>query len=86
MSADPCLHCDHPETGHGIRYAALVGDHEHVPSHEPAPRPIPHPLGGVTYPVDSGDPDGLRMWMDHTDPAPAEYPGDRLHHYGRHIA
>jgi len=76
---DPCLHCGHSEDGHGTRYAALVGDHEYLPSHEPAPRAIPHPLGGVTYPVDPGDPDGERLqqvWA--ADPAPAECPGDRL--------
>jgi hypothetical protein len=84
--SDPCLHCGHVEDGHGTRYAALVGDHEYLPSHEPAPTAIPHPLGGVTNVIDPGDPVGERLqqvWA--TDPAPAEYPGDRLH-YGRHIA
>ncbi|MFG3340554.1 hypothetical protein [Glycomyces sp. NPDC048151] len=27
----------------------------------------------------------LRQWITDTDPAPAEYPGDRLY-YGRHLA
>lgn len=57
------------------------------------PRAIPHPLGGVTYPVDPGDPLGerlqsiyaLRQWIADTDPDPADLPGDRLH-YGRHLA
>lgn len=69
MSADPCLHCGHSEDGHGIRYAALVGDHEYLPSHEPtpaAPRAIPHPLGGITYPIDPHDPAGDRLFYGRT--------------------
>lgn len=35
---EPCRACDHPREGHGIRYAAIVGDHEWIdPGEAPAP-------------------------------------------------
>jgi hypothetical protein len=76
---DPCLLCDRPHDG--PRYTAGLGEHDWTPGWEAPRKPlrksdrkaIPHPAGGVTYPVDPHDPDGTRIC------------GDRLF-YGRNKA
>jgi hypothetical protein len=80
MTADPdgyttdCAACGHPQDGHGTRYAAGAGDHEH----------IPEVWAGRT--TETGDETssriyrhedrGLAMWPDPSRPAPGG--GDRL--------
>lgn len=39
------------------------------------PRAVPHPLGGITYPV---DPSQVGQWWEDHDPDPAPGGGDRL--------
>ncbi|MFI1580045.1 hypothetical protein [Embleya sp. NPDC020630] len=34
---DPCVHCGHPRTGHGTRYAAIPGRHEWAGTTPPGP-------------------------------------------------
>jgi hypothetical protein len=70
MPADSCRVCDLPEEGHGTRYTAGVGEHEYYPPRDTRPvyertgdrKPIPHPLGGITYPTDPHDPAGDRLF------------------------
>lgn len=67
MPTDPCRLCDLPHSG--PRYTAMFGEHDWEPGWEPprkplpkaAAQPIPHPLGGITYPIDPHDPEGARL-------------------------
>lgn len=38
-TVDPCMVCRHPRNGHGVRYAALQGDHEWI---DPYDRSLRH--------------------------------------------
>lgn len=72
----PCGACDRPAEDHPT-YAAVVGVHDWTPPrqmHGPVD-PIPHPAGGVTYPV---DPSQVGQWWEDTDPDPVPGGGDRL--------
>lgn len=71
----PCVWCDQPEEGHGVRYSAMVGAHEWTAPQTGTDWPVvPHPLGGITYPV---DPSQAAQWWEDTDPDPVPG-GDRL--------
>ncbi|PRY56465.1 hypothetical protein B0I28_109114 [Glycomyces artemisiae] len=75
-----CALCEHPEEGHGVRYAAGVGDHEFV--HDAwtgrAPRPAVESDRPSRAPEIYRAPDGgLAMWPDPSRPAPSGG-GDRL--------
>jgi len=70
MPTDPCRVCDLPQAGHGRRYTAGYGDHEWMRPRDTRPvherrQPIPHPLGGITYPTDPTDPAGDRLFYGH---------------------
>jgi hypothetical protein len=74
MTPLPCNWCDLPAFGHGVRYAAMVGEHEWTPGEPPTepgrsttPTVVPHPDGGVTM-----------QWIEDTDPDPVPGGGDRL--------
>ena len=66
MPNDDCRICDLPQAGHGRRYTAGYGDHEWMRPRPATPAPIPHPLGGITYPTDPHDPAGDRLFYGRT--------------------
>jgi hypothetical protein len=69
MPTDECRVCDHPQASHGRRYTAGYGEHDWMRPRDTRPvedrQPIPHPAGGITYPIDPTDPAGDRLPVTH---------------------
>lgn len=62
----PCVWCDQPRGGHGVRYTAMVGAHEWTA-----------PQSGTDCPVVPPSGDRLRAFWE-SDPDPVPGGGDRL--------